>query len=55
MKYLEQAKWIGSEERGTNTAVLDKYSICVKLCVVEGEKADYVFAARNKDNYILLK
>jgi len=49
------AKWIGSPKTTTNTAALNTYMVSADFQVEKGNKAGFVVAARNKDNYVLFE
>lgn len=51
----EQAQWIGSPKKTTNTACLYSYQLTVDYKTEPGNKAGIVLSARNKDNYVLFE
>ncbi|MCX7715276.1 MAG: family 78 glycoside hydrolase catalytic domain, partial [Clostridia bacterium] len=49
------AKWIGCPKKTTNASALDTYLLSADFKVEVSNKAGFVVAARNKDNYVLFE
>lgn len=54
-KELSGAKWIGRRSGHKNPMSIEQYVIKMNCRILSGETAGIVFAARNRDNYMILE